>query len=300
MIKIIIIFLLALNVMGCNVTSKNLEVYQNNFGKKINSDSATYLTANYYISKGDAYTASKILDKNIVSPRLLNLKFFSNLVSGNFEVAHNISVLLAPDFKDNNIYHLPRYILDIKKNKINQNFKFFEKTNLDASLNNLTPLIKLWALKEQNKVDLKFNNDYQKWSIHKLLILENFHKPAKLKKIADKIYKSENLNNNDVLLLAGFFFRLKDFDKFNKIVRTKLSDQFDKDYIVKNFSVNNNIFYKTPTLHTILASKIYNNSILKMFIMYLFYLLNSMIDEEMEMLKHMVVKIHTVVSNTNT
>ncbi len=261
MIKIIIVFLLVLNLTGCNVTKKELEIYNNSNKEIVSSDSATFLTANYYISKGDAYTASKILNKRIESFKLLQLKFFTNLVSGNFEVANNISVILAPKFKKNNIYHLPRYIIDIKKNKINQSFGFFEKNKLSIGLNNLIPLIKLWVLKEENKIDLKFNNDHEKWSIHKLLILENFNKPANLKKIADKIYKSENLNSNDILLLAGFYFRLKDFDKFNKIVRTKLSDQFDKEYIVKNFSVNNNIFYKTPTLHTILASKIYNNSI---------------------------------------
>ena len=261
MIKIIVIFLLVLNIAGCNVTKKDLKIYKNSYEEKKSSDSATFLTANYYISKGDAYTASKILNKKIESSKLLQLKFFSNLVSGNFEVAHNISTLLAHDFTKNSLYHLPRYIIKIKKNKINQNFEFFDKNNPSIGLNNLTPLIKLWVLKEQNKIDLQFNNDYRKWSIHKLLILENFHKPAKLKKIADTIYKSENLNSNDVLLLAGFFFRLKDFDKFNKIVRTKLSDQFDKEYIVKNFSVDDNIFYKTPTLHTILASKIYNISI---------------------------------------
>ncbi len=261
MIKIIVFFLLVLNVASCNITKKNLEIYKNNHKERGSSDSATFLTANYYISKGDAYTASKILNKRIESSKLLQLKFFSNLVSGNFEVAHNISVLLTPDFKKNSMYHLPRYIINIKKNIINQNLEFLEDNNPSIGLNNLTPLIKLWVLKEQNKIDLKFNNNYQKWSIHELLILENFHKPANLKKIADEIYTSENLNSNDILLLAGFFFRLKDFDKFDKIVTTKLSDQFDKEYIVKNFSVNNNIFYKTPTLHTILASKIYNISV---------------------------------------
>ena len=259
MIKVIVIFLLVLNVLGCNFTKKDLEIYKNNLKKGKISDSATFLTANYYISKGDAYSASKILNKKVESSKLLQLKFFSNLVSGNFEVAHNIAVLLEPDLKNSSIYHLPRNILNIKKI---QNFEFFETDNLSSGLNNLTPLIKLWVLEEQGKTGLKLNNNYQKWSIQKLLILENFHKPEDLKEIADEIYNSENLNSNDVLLLAGFFFRLKNLDKFNEIVRTKLSNQFDKEYIIKNFSVNNNIFYKTPTLHTILASKIYNNAIL--------------------------------------
>ena len=74
MIKIIIIFLLALNVTGCNVTYKNLEINQNNFEKEISSEFATYLNAKYYISKGDVYTASEILNKAIDSSKLLKLK----------------------------------------------------------------------------------------------------------------------------------------------------------------------------------------------------------------------------------
>ena len=70
------------------------------------------------------------------------------------------------------------------------------------------------------------------------------------------------MNSNDTLLLAGFFFRLNDFEKFNDIIQTKLSNQFDKQFIIKNFSAHNNIFYKKTNLNTILASKIYNNSIL--------------------------------------
>lgn len=262
MIKIIIIFLLALNVVGCNVTSKNLEIYQNDFGKKINSDSATYLTANYYISKGDFYTASKILDKKINNSKLLELKFFSNLVIGNFELANRISVLLSSNSKKNNLYHLPRQILNIKESKFYKDFDILKKNNLSSSFDYLTPLIKLWIVKEQKKAVSKLNNDYQKMSLHELLILENFHKPEDLKKIASKIYDTENLNSNDLLLLAGFFFRLNDFEKFRSIIRTKLSSQFDKEYIIKHFSSHNNIFYKTPTLKTILASRIYNNSIL--------------------------------------
>ncbi len=262
MIKIIFFFLLALNATGCNVTSKNLKINQNNFGKRISSESATYLTANYYISKGDAYTASKILNKKIEDLKLLELKFFSNLVSGNFELANEISVLLAPDSKKNNLYYLPRYILNIKKNKFNQNFDVLEQNNLTSSFNNLTPLIKLWILAEQNKIDSNLISNNKRRSLHELLILENFHRPESLKKIAVKIYETENLNSNDLLLLAGFFFRLKDFERFRDIIRAKLSDKFDKKYIIKNFSFHNNIFYKLPTLNTILASKIHDNSIL--------------------------------------
>ena len=36
--------------------------------------------------------------------------------------------------------------------------------------------------------------------------------------------------------MAGFFFRIKDFEKFNDIIMTKLSDKFDKNFIIKNFN----------------------------------------------------------------
>ena len=93
MIKVIIIFFLVINVVSCNVTSKNLTISENKYGKRISSNSAIFLTASYYISKGDVYTASEILNKKIKNLKLLQLKFFSNLVSGNFEVANKVSIL---------------------------------------------------------------------------------------------------------------------------------------------------------------------------------------------------------------
>ena len=46
-----------------------------------------YLTANYSISKGDAYTASHILEKNLESPKLLEIKFISNGVVSTNDVS---------------------------------------------------------------------------------------------------------------------------------------------------------------------------------------------------------------------
>ena len=46
------------------------------------------------------------------------------------------------------------------------------------------------------------------------------------------------------------------------VILTKLSNEFDKEFIIKNFSFHNNIFYNKINLNTVLASKIYNNSIL--------------------------------------
>ena len=72
----------------------------------------------------------------------------------------------------------------------------------------------------------------QKDSLYKLLILENFHNSKKLIKIADFIYDDAYLNSHEYLLLAGFYHRLNNIEKFKKIINTKLSDQFDKRYII--------------------------------------------------------------------
>ena len=262
MIKIVIFFIIILTVANCNITAKNPEIFINNYKNKISSNSGIYLAANFYISKGDAYKAREILEKNINDPILLQLKFFSNLVSGKFDVANKISNLLASNFSKNNLYYYPQYIINIKKNKFKENFNLFKKNSLKKGLNDLSPLINLWISNTQNKSSSILNENKQKKSIHELLILENFHKSKSLKKIANQIYETENLNNNDVLFLAGFYFRSKDFQKFENIIQKKLSNQFDKKFIIKNFSFNDNIYYKTPNLHTILASKLYNNSIL--------------------------------------
>ena len=248
MMKITVIFLLILSVSGCNVVRENLEINIDNYEKKSTSNSATFLTANFFFSKGDAYTASKILNKKVESTELLQLKFFSNLISGNFEEANRISLLLASHSTKHDLYHLPKYILNIKRNNFNQDLKFLKNSDINISLNNLTPLIKLWILESKNKINSRLYKGLQEGSIYELLILENFYKPASLKKFANKIYESKELNSNDTLLLAGFFFRLNDFEKFNDIIQTRLSNQFDKEFIIKNFSFHNNIFYKKTNL----------------------------------------------------
>ena len=98
---------------------------------------------------------------------------------------------------------------------------------------------------------------FKKDSLYKLLILENFHNSKKLIKIADFIYDEAYLNSHEYLLLAGFYYRLNNIKKFKKIINTKLSDQFDKRYIIDSFPHYDNIFYKIPTLHVILSSKLY-------------------------------------------
>ncbi len=88
MIKIALIFFIISNLISCNIKTKHSEILQSHSNQKISSSYiGNYLTANYSIIKGDAYTASKILNKNLSNLKLLEIKFFSNLVSGNFDAA---------------------------------------------------------------------------------------------------------------------------------------------------------------------------------------------------------------------
>ena len=110
------IFLISISCISCNVNKKEIDILHNNlYEKNRSSYSANYLAAHYSISKGDAYTASEILDEKIENQKLLELKFFSNLISGKFESAEQASqtLRLYDDTKD--IYLLPGYILKIKK-----------------------------------------------------------------------------------------------------------------------------------------------------------------------------------------
>jgi tetratricopeptide (TPR) repeat protein len=59
-------------------------------------------------------------------------------------------------------------------------------------------------------------------------------------------------------LLAGFYFRVDNFEKSKEIIKTKLPNQFDKKTIINEFSNENNIFNKIQKINVILASKIYN------------------------------------------
>ena len=54
---------------------------------------------------------------------LLELKFFSNLVSGNFEVANNISN--SPIFQNKNhfLYKIPKFVLSYKNKDITNSLR---------------------------------------------------------------------------------------------------------------------------------------------------------------------------------
>ena len=258
MIKNIIILFIIFGFISCNLNKNITDVPQINLNKKDNNSySANYLTANYSISKGDAYTASQILEKTFRNRKLLEIKFFSNLVSGQFDNAEKISRKLILNGNHKNIYDLPKYILKIKKNDIEGSLGVFKNQKSFFNLDNLNTLIKFWMKEKKRKDETIPNQMFKKDSLYRLLILENFHNSEKLIKIADFIYDEAYLNSHEYLLLAGFYYRLNKIKKFKKIINTKLSDQFDKSYIIDSFPHYDNIFYKIPTLHVILSSKLY-------------------------------------------
>ena len=257
MIKCLFIFFITLTFIGCNINNKITHSSDNILdNKNYNSLSANYLTANYSITRGDPYTANLILDKNLQNPKLLEIKFISSLVSGKFETANKVSNKLLIN---NHLHKLPKYILKIKKGKFKESLDVFKHQQPFFNLAGLNYLIRFWIDQIDNKNTYLLEKNLQNTSIHTLLILENFHDSKKLTKIADAIYKKDNLNIQDTLLLAGFYFRVQNIEKTEKLILTKLSDQFDKFYIIKNFSKKENTFNRVQTIQDILAFKIYND-----------------------------------------
>ena len=259
MIKITI-FIITLCFYGCNISSNSPKISEIETPYIQNlSISATYLSANYYISKGDVYTASRILNTNTTDLQLLKLKFISNLISGNFEYANKISIFLSDTEKSGPAYELSKFAISLDKNNLEYSLQIAKKIKKFLNFDNITHLIDFWLLNLKNKYELNIINIPKEASIYKLLILENFYAPSALKKIADENFKSQKLSSNDLLLLAGYYLRLNNMEKFNTIIREKLTNQFDKDFLIKYFATTKNIYYKTPDLKTILASKIYSN-----------------------------------------
>ncbi|MDC1356257.1 hypothetical protein N8310_01575 [Pseudomonadota bacterium] len=259
MIKILF-FVFTICLYGCNISSSKTKISDIEFPVKQNlSNNAAYLSANYYISKGDAYTASRILNANTNKLKFLQLKFISNLMSGNFEHANKISNLITNINKNRPEFEIPKFLIALDNNKLEYSLQIGKKIKNFLNLNNVTHLVEFWLLNFRTNSGFNIKNISKNISIYKLLILENFYETKKLKEIADNNFKNKNLTNNDLLLLAGYYFRLNDITKFNTIIRERLPNQFDKDFLIKNFATTNNIFNEIPNLKTILASKMYNS-----------------------------------------
>ena len=261
MIKLFLILFISTSLFGCYANKHKIQTLPYHKTEKISSYSSKYLIANYSISKGDYKTVNKILNNDFGNTELLKLRFFSNLVSGHFTTANKISNLITSDKNKNYLYLLPKYILNIKNNRIRENSTIFQDNHILYGFKNLDYLINLWFQVKESKSSFDFNKSLKNISLHELLILENFYDNTKLNKIADFIYYNNLLNPNDYLFLAGFYFRQNNLEKFKDIIKTKVSNQFNKQLITKNFLLKNDIFSQKPNLPVILSSKLYNIAI---------------------------------------
>ncbi len=261
MIKIILALIALFNLLGCSSNNHKIQTLQNFKTEQISTYSSKYLVTNYSISRGDYKTVNEILNKDLNNGDLLKIKFFSNLVSGNFNNAKMVSDIIISKEKQNPLYLIPKYILNLKNNEFEENYKTSPDNEIFFAIKKIDNLINLWTDIEANKHIFDLNQSFNNTSLHELLILENFYDNNKLKKIADFIYNNELLNQNDYLFLAGFYLRLDNLEKFNEIIKTKLSNQLDKRLITTNFLLKKDIFSQTPNLHVILSSKLYNIAI---------------------------------------
>ena len=261
MIKLFLVLFISINLLGCYANKHKIQTLPYYKTEKVNSYSSKYLIANYSISKGDFKTVNEILNTDLSNAELLKLKFFSNLVSGNFITANKISNLITTDKKENYLYSLPKYILNIKNNKFKENSNISQNNEILFGFKNLNYLIDLWFKIKENKNKFDLNKGLENITLHELLILENFYKNKKLNKIADYIYYNKLLNYNDYLFLAGFYFRENNLEKFNEIIENKISNQFNKKLITKNFLLKNDVFSQMPRLSVILSAKLYNIAI---------------------------------------
>ena len=261
MIKLFLILFISTSLFGCYANKHKIQTLPYHKTEKISSYSSKYLIANYSISKGDYKTVNKILNNDFGNTELLKLRFFSNLVSGHFTTANKISNLITSDENKNYLYLLPKYILNIKNNRIRENSTIFQDNQILYGFKNLDYLINLWFQVKESKSSFDFNKSLKNISLHELLILENFYDNTKLNKIADFIYYNNLLNPNDYLFLAGFYFRQNNLEKFKEVIKTKVSNQFNKQLITKNFLLKNDIFSQKPNLPVILSSKLYNIAI---------------------------------------
>ena len=261
MIKIIYALIALFSLLSCTPNNHKIEILHNFKTEQISTYTSKYLVINYSISKGDYKTVNSILNKNLHNDELLKFKFFSNLVSGNFNNANKVSKLITTEEKQNGLYLIPKYILNIKNNKFEENYKISSDDEIFFALKKLDTLINLWTHIKVNKHNFDLNKSLNNTSLHELLILENFYDYKELNVIADFIFNNHLLNQNDYLFLAGFYFRHGNLEKFNEIFKTRLSNQLDKKLIKKNFPLKNDVFSQTPNLQVIMSSKLYNIAI---------------------------------------
>ncbi len=207
MIKIIFALITLFNLSGCSSNNNKIQILQKFKTEQISSYSSKYLVINYSISKGDYKTVNSILNKDLHNDEFFKFKFFSNLVSGNFNNANKVSNLITAEEKQNDLYLIPKYILNIKNNKFEENYKISSDNEIFFALKKVDALINLWSDIKTRRHNFNLNESFNNTSLHELLILENFYDYKELNIIADFIFNDQLLNQNDYLFLAGFYFR---------------------------------------------------------------------------------------------
>ena len=100
-------------------------------------------------------------------------KFFSNLVSGNFNNANKVSDLITAEEKTNDFYSIPKYILNIKNNRFEENYKISSDNEIFA-LKKVDILINLWSNIKTHRHNFDLNEKFNNASLHELLILKIF------------------------------------------------------------------------------------------------------------------------------
>ena len=259
--KKIVIILFFLFVTSCYDRSILQNINNSNEIKSTpHSRSGTYLSSNYSILIGDVFSANQLLQFETKDKTLLELKFFSNLVSGNFEIANNISKSL--NIKDQNdfIYKIPKFIKSIENKEFNKSLKILEQSKDFINFYEINKLLKDWLFlsKKKSEDSLLPNKDIP-WNvpIYKLLIFENFYDNKILRQIADFNLNQDLLSNIDLLFLAGYYFRINEKEIFEKLIN-RLSESFNKEYILYDFGSSHNFFNDKANLKTILSYYLYN------------------------------------------
>ncbi len=259
--KITILLLVLIFITSCN--SKTIlvnSIISNQNEIKPQSQSGSYLSSSYSILKGDVFSANKFLISESDDLTLLELKFFSNLVSGNFEIANQTSKSLNLKASSDFIYKIPKFVKSINNKNFNQSLEILKKSKDFVNFSKINVLLEYWLSLSKRKSEhnlLPIKSITLDIPIFKLLILESFYAIDNLKKIADYNLNRDFLSNIDLLFLAGYYLRLNDRKTFERIIN-RLSDRFNKNYIINNYSSSNNLFYKKATLKNILSYYLYN------------------------------------------
>ena len=144
-IFIITFYLFLFFITGCNIEKKNLNVTNNYYSNtKYNSASGQYLSANYSISKGDVFSANKILKSQKEDLTLLDLKLFSNIVSGNFEAAESIHKISEKTEENNFLFNITQFAINFKKGNYQNSLLIAKKTENNLDFNKISSLLEYW------------------------------------------------------------------------------------------------------------------------------------------------------------